>query len=71
MSSKSLTTLDGGSRKAAWAVANDPMGVRDRFGPMMSDGKDDVCCASGDLYCDNDGGAAAADVESERTLFDL
>ena len=37
---------------------------------MMSDGKEEVCCASGEVYCDRVGGAAAAaDVESVRTLL--
>ena len=41
-----------------------------RLGPMMSDGKEEVCCASGEVYCDRVGGAAAADVESDvRTLL--
>lgn len=42
-----------------------------RLGPMMSDGKEEVCCASGEEYCDRVGGAAAAaaDVESVRTLL--
>jgi len=52
-------------------VANDPRGVSTRLGPMMSDGKEEVCCASGEVYCDRVGGAAAADadVESVRTLL--
>ena len=35
---------------------------------MMSDGKEEVCCASGEVYCDRVGGAAPA-VESVRTLL--